>query len=60
MSKSVYYLRRCRQSQDGATILEEERNGGGTDWRRNGLEEERNRTEQSTVVLEDRMVKCKV
>ena len=41
MSKSVYYFRRYRQSQDGATIPEEQ-----------------NRTERSTVVLDDRMLHC--
>ena len=47
MSKSVYYFRRYRQSQDCATIPEEwnrtedEQNGGGTEW--------------STVVLDDKI-----
>ena len=34
MSKSVYYFRRYRQSQDGATILEEW--NGTEEW--NGME----------------------
>jgi len=39
MSKSVYYFRRYRQSQDGAIIPEEERKNGGTE-ERNGRTEE--------------------
>ena len=54
MSKSIYYFRRYRQSQDGATIPEEQ-NGGGTEWRRNGTEEEQNGTERSKGVLDDRI-----
>ena len=49
MTKSVYYFRRYRQSQDGA-IIPEERNGQGT---RNGRER------RNTVVLDDRIISKK-